>query len=285
MSPSWRHSGLDELVPIRNAADLSCNSGLERLPPEVRRSILSILDLSHLKALVYASPVFHQQYLLDRRYILSASIDLTLQSVCLDAYAVQQSENCTAPDHPTGVLEAWEKGLSLRPTIAVTEQEAVHMVARYFQTVVPIAKHFARQALNGLVRRMKEYEDDPAQNELEPQPPLGDTEWFRCLRAVYRFQLLCNVVRPIPGSHRGDRAHRAELVFHALSPWEVEELFAVYQFAQAVYDHSFIKIEDEVRLDHLRFFDRDRPPTPDGAFEVHVECKRQRSSLAVVLTF
>lgn len=64
------------------------NCGLDILPPEVRRHLLSILDLPRLKALVHASPTFHQQYLIDRKYLLCKSLEETLGSVTVDAYAV-----------------------------------------------------------------------------------------------------------------------------------------------------------------------------------------------------
>lgn len=46
-------------------------ASLEDFPAEIRRHILSMLELDELKVLVRASPVYHQQYLLDRRYLLS----------------------------------------------------------------------------------------------------------------------------------------------------------------------------------------------------------------------
>lgn len=254
------------------------DSGLERLSPEVRRYLLSILDLPRMKALVHASPVFHQQYLLDRRYLLGASIGSTLQSVCLDAYAVRQSEKCTTPAHFIGLVETWGKqfphGSPRQLTVSTTEEEAVRTVSRHLQTVVPVARYFANWALDDLARQTSEYENASTQQEPRTQPALSNTEWLRCLRAIYRFQLLCNVASPtIPGLKHSDAKNNAELLFNALPLWEVEELFSFYQFAQAVYNEIFDSIKNELRPDNPRFANQHRPPTPEGAFELDNDCK------------
>ena len=43
---------------------------LENFPADIRRHFLFTLDYGGLRALVHASPVYHQQYLLDRQYLL-----------------------------------------------------------------------------------------------------------------------------------------------------------------------------------------------------------------------
>ncbi|CAN8097711.1 unnamed protein product [Discula destructiva] len=270
-------SSRDRASPIHRTGQ-NCDSGLEELPPEVRRYLLSVLDLARLEALVHASPVFHQQYLCDRRYLLCASIDVTLQSVALDAQAIQESEKCTAPDHFTGLVETWGRQLSRESpqhlAISTTEHEASRMVSQHFQTIVPIAKHFAKWALDELARQANGCEDASSRYNPASLPALRHTEWLRCLRAVYRFQLLCNVASPaIPGLTPDDVKHNSELLFHALTPWEVEELFSFYQFAKAIYNGVFDSIENELRPDNPRFAAQDRPPTPEGAFGLDEQCR------------
>lgn len=263
------------------------HSGLERLPPEVRRHLLSILDLSRLKALVRASPTFHEQYLLDRRYLLSASIDVTLRSVGIDAYFVYKSANqaSTTQAHLVGLLKIWQEQLSQRsawqPNATVTEDEAIQMVSLHFQTIVPIARHFAKWALDNLAMHTKGAENLSSPDKLEPEPELSDTEWLRCVRAVYRFQLLCNVTNPaLSALGPGNIKKNAKSLFYALEPWEVEELFSFYQFTIAVYDKVFNDIRDELKPDNPRFDDQDRAPTPEGAFELDNEC-----GLAIISCF
>ena len=51
---------------------------LEKLLPEVRRSLLSVLDFQELQALVHASPTYYQQYLLDRSFFLHTCLGTTV---------------------------------------------------------------------------------------------------------------------------------------------------------------------------------------------------------------
>lgn len=68
------------------------NNALERLPAEIRRRILSILEYDGLKALVHASPVYHQQYLLEHQNLLCKCLEITLGgNTIVDAWAVYQS--------------------------------------------------------------------------------------------------------------------------------------------------------------------------------------------------
>ena len=67
------------------------NVHLECLPTKIRRHILSMLKYEELKALVHASSVYHQQYVLDRHYILFQCLKATLGGNIIDACAVFQS--------------------------------------------------------------------------------------------------------------------------------------------------------------------------------------------------
>lgn len=68
-------------------------SPLERLPSEVRRAILHKLELPQLSALVHASPVFHEQYLLDRRFLLCKCLEKLFHSssITIDACAAYRT--------------------------------------------------------------------------------------------------------------------------------------------------------------------------------------------------
>lgn len=251
------------------------DSGLERLPPEIRRHLLSVLDLASLKALVRASPAFHEQYLLDRRFLLHNSLEVTLGSVILDAYAVHRSSDraSNTPDYLTGLLGTWQGQLEQRSARrrdgAFTEDEAIHVVAFYFRTIAPMAAYFIRRALNEFERQTSGPDAKPL-----PQAEPSSTELQRCLRAAYRFQLLCQVGDPaMPAAVREDAVRNAIFVLLAPEPWEAEEIIALYQFAQAAYEKVFDDIESEVHPDNPRFDDQDRPPTPEGAFDFQNPCK------------
>lgn len=270
-------AGNDEARPtIITTAREDIDDGLEGLPPEIRRNLLSFLDLASLKALVRASPAFHEQYLLDRRFLLRSSLEVTLGSVILDANAVESSSDRASnrPDYLTGLLGTWRGQLEQRPSrplsSAITEDEAIRVVAFYFRTIAPMATRFTRRALDELGRQANE----PEGRSRKPQPESSSTEWQRCLRAAYRFQLLCQVGDPaMPAAVREDAIRNAIFVLFTPEPWEAEELISFFQFAQVAYEKVFDDIESEVHPDNPRFDDQGRPPTPEGAFDFRNPCK------------
>ena len=75
--------------PVRNK--VQGNFILENLPPETRRHVLYVTGFEELRALIHASPVFHQQCSLDRRSLLSQSSETMLGNVTVDACGVYQS--------------------------------------------------------------------------------------------------------------------------------------------------------------------------------------------------
>jgi hypothetical protein len=83
------------MEPIFNIEDIGvapstppCLSlaNVEWLPAEIRCLILSYIDdLEGLKALVFASRVYHEQYLLDRSQYLSQKLKTSLGGALVDA--------------------------------------------------------------------------------------------------------------------------------------------------------------------------------------------------------
>lgn len=233
---------------------------------------MSVLDLVGLKALIRASLALHEQYLLNRLFLLCSSLEVTLGSVSLDAHVVQKSTS-NLSGYLTGLLETWRGQLRQRPSWrlggGITEDEAIHMVSFHFRTVAAMAKYFIGWTLDELGRQTRE-----CQGASETQPEPSNTEWQRCLRAAYRFQLLCQVSGPtIPALRRKIAISNATSVLLAREPWEVKELFSFFQFAQTAYVKVFDDIESEAHPDSPRVDDQDRPPAPEGAFEFHNPCK------------
>lgn len=91
-------------------------------------------------------------------------------------------------------------------------------------------------------------------------------EKIRLARAIYRFQLLCEVIDCLEVSSRPDRDDILRSFLDVFEPWEIEEIFSFYQFVQDVYDGSFNEISPDLHPDNPRFEDHHRPPTPTGAF-------------------
>lgn len=95
------------------------NAPLESVPAEVRHHLLSILDFEGLKALISASPVYLQQYLLDRGHLLSECCEGTLgNDLIMDACAVYQSglipfSKTRTPNNVTQFLQSYKDRRSL----------------------------------------------------------------------------------------------------------------------------------------------------------------------------
>lgn len=252
------------------------NCRLESLPPEVRRYILSILDLSHLSALVHASPTFHQQYLADRRYLLCKSLEVTIGCLTVEAYAVYR---LAAPRNTSDFLEWYSEKCSQRAvaiTDDLTEGVASTIAGFYSRSVKPVVEDCARRMLDKLAESVGNNTGD--QKEVR----LSRTEMMRLTRAAYRFQLLCQLASP----ERTLREENLTALFNIMEPWEIEELFAFYQFALDVYDRVFTDIYWDLHPDNPKFDDQGRPPTPDGAFDLGSGCKlRMNRNLMALMMY
>ena len=266
-----------EPAPFMSESDLRPvqvkKHGLDSLPPEIRRHILSTLDVSQLKALVCAAANFHQQYIFDRKYLLCTCFERTLDSVTVDAYAVHLSmaQREDPKQDITDFLKTYEEDTSRRRLSLVdklTQEEAISMTSFYFRYVEPLAETYTRWMLASL-DEARETEDIPHSHQQIDTPT--STETMRVTRAIYRFQLLCNLAGPCENTLLSARDHLNDVVetlLDILEPWEVEELFSFYQFAEGVYDKIFKDIGWDLHPDNPKFNDQGRPPTPDGAFDL-----------------
>lgn len=101
-TPVARSSTTGEITPSSATARQNLDSDLESLPPKIRRYLLSVLELADLKALVRASPALHEQYLLDRSFLLCSGLEVTLGSA---VYRFQLLCQVTDPTSPALGLE------------------------------------------------------------------------------------------------------------------------------------------------------------------------------------
>ncbi|KAI8716317.1 hypothetical protein NCS52_00924900 [Fusarium sp. LHS14.1] len=249
------------IVSRRKEAEQADNCRLECLPPEVRRYILSILNLSHLSALVHASPTFHQQYLVDRRYILCKSLEATIGCLTVEAYAVHR---LSAPRNTSEFFDWYSEKCSHRAvpvTNDLTEGVASTIAGFYLRSVKPVVEECACRMLDNLAKNADDDHGD--QQTIRP----SQTEIMRLTRAAYRFQLLCQLTSP-ERTIRSSTEEKLQTLLNIMEPWEVEELFTFYQFALGVYDKVFTDIYWDLHPDNPKFDDQARPPTPDGAFDL-----------------
>jgi hypothetical protein len=251
-------------------------SVLETLPSELRLQVLShISDLDDLKALILASPVFYQQYRPDRKHVLSQVLVSTLGNLLAEAYAVQRSATLYSPPRPLPLdtlLQFIGNSTSMRfaPAELVLQEctlaDLVDMAAFHQSVARPLSRKCAAIFLQHL---------DPS---LEVGS-LSGTEQTRLLRALYRFQLYCNLFGqgPNPGGYRAvpqlEPSERLVLLFGAFKPWEVEEVDCIYTLIRNKYDAVLDAIRDDLARDNPGYNNVDRPTTPPGSSDSSDECR------------
>lgn len=233
-------------------------SAIERLPAELRCQILLSLDNIHdLSAMVHSSPIFHKQYVFDRKQILGKHLRATLgDRLFVTAYAVQLSVGLCQPQRLAAVggmqqfMERYQE-LCLDAAAVLHEcklDDIVGMTSFYLSTIRPLLRTMPQQLIDSL--------------RLEDEEPLefgslSATEALRITRAMYRFQLLCNFCGPDDaGDWRASRPPSIDPVdilgclFDNLEPWEMEEVACIETFLYYRYQTVFDEIgHDDRHLD------------------------------------
>lgn len=289
----------DSLVPVVEDTEtepvykkLQWNCYLEKLPSEVRRHILYLLRFEELRALIHASPVFHQQYILDRRSLLLKSLMPVPGNVAVDACAAYHSrwadyEDLCTKEEVTHFLQSYQnRRCSTQPSnfaAKLTEDQAASIVTFHLSVVKPLTRLYHGWALANLTNQTEGKSEDQADDK-----PLTKTEETRLFRAFYRFQLCCNLFGT--GRHRPLLCYRLDFrsvdilasFFCLFEPWEVEEIVCIYTFAKAKYTEIFQKIRWDVHEENPKFGGQ-RPPTPEGAFDLDNDCEHFPFPFAITL--
>ena len=268
--------------PEKSQRKIPCSSApLENLPAEIRRYLLFTLDYEELKTLINASPIYHQQYLLDRQCLRRSCLERTLGYFSADACAVYESGmddflKARTPKSVAHLIDSYEENLSLSHYSFLSEltmDEVMSMFSFHVSIVIPLAKSYTTWALNNLAKVTGK---DPPQSHDEL---LSRTEEIRLVRALYRLELYCNL---FGASHNrrhsrhtvweyGDEKDLFERLLHMYEPWEVEEMACAFTFSQQKYDQIFKDIHHDVHGSNPYYGGR-YPPTPPGAFDFDSEC-------------
>jgi hypothetical protein len=110
-----------------------------------------MLEFDELKALVHASPIYHQQYLLDRGYLLFRCIERSFPNFVNDACLVHR---CSTLDFSTTrtttnitwLLNSYMSHRSLVKYAALDDnfsfEDATSIAAFHFSIVNPLAKYY-----------------------------------------------------------------------------------------------------------------------------------------------
>ncbi|KAK3295339.1 uncharacterized protein B0H64DRAFT_459470 [Chaetomium fimeti] len=225
-------------------------SRLESLPAELRTLLLSSLaSLNDLKAATHASPVLYHQYRADRKQILGRVLRCTLgEKVFVDAYAVQKSTRLEYPPYLAAHLTAQAfmdtyQEHRAQPSIIAGEcaaADVMGMATFYWSTVGPLMQKIPQKLLHNL----------------DPSLQLGHlsrVEEERILRALYRFEMWCNLYGTKPGAAAGSQSVQPiEMLmyfFQVFEPWEIEEISCIHALLMDMYDHIFVDLK--LPLHHL----------------------------------
>ena len=217
------------------------------------------------------SPVYHQQYLLDRQNLLCQCLEKTLGSnTIVDAWAVHQSgfvdfSQTRTKETVAEFLESYQNRHSSLSHLSfsnmLTLEEVISMVTFYTSIVKPLMQYYTSWALDTLIEETK----NPQSHQ-----PLSRTEKARLVRGLYHYQLYCNLfgANYCCESFLGFQAIEILKIFISLyEPWEVEEMVCIYAFAKEKFNQVFDDIHWDVHQENPRFEGQNRPPTPDGAFD------------------
>ncbi|KAK2616173.1 hypothetical protein QQS21_000805 [Conoideocrella luteorostrata] len=245
---------------------LQLDTPLKRLPPEIIRQLLSVLELSDLRAMVFTSRFIYGHYEHNRMYLLRGSLETTLGSVTDDAYAVYLSSSKdfdlsrtrkTIRQFQKSYQEqlSWSKQHWHRAK-TLTDIEVISMV-KFHYTIIKFARPYLEWAMNNLA---DETGGSPCHETL------SKTEKKRLMRGIYRFQLLCNLFNPdVMETYPGLGLETFLCIFE---PWEIEEITCFYAFAEEKFRLVFRAIRWDVHQHNPQFDDQPLPPTPDGAFDL-----------------
>lgn len=228
---------------------------IETLPVEIQRHIMLCLpSLGSLGAFIRASPVFHSLFQSEpKNYIANCLINI-LGDTFIDAStaraAMQESfqhRRCVAmkEGHETMIiwpfLEAYRDKMQLSRKLwihSISLPEAVEMAKFQTSTVEPLVEEYASWALTNLGISKQAAE-------------LSRTERIRIQRAMYRFQIVCDVFgNKLKGDNLSNQRprHLGCLRFLAgYEPWEIEEILCVNAFFQEQYEKRLLQVSEGLK--------------------------------------
>lgn len=251
-----RRTGSSVPSPNLQTLHTTPSSRLECLPAELRCQILSSFsNLDDLKSTAHASPVLYQQYRADRKIILDSVLRQTLgDKVFVDAYAVQKSLPLEGPaELPVNLgvqffMMEYQKHYSGPSLISseCTVEDLIGMAAFYTSTIKPLLVSIPAMLLRNLNRSLQ-------------LGSLSSTERTRITRALYRFQMWCNLygTSDIAAARDWplDPFDMLMYFFEIFHPWEIEEISCIHTFFMEMYDRIFVDIRWDLDSSSIRFLD------------------------------
>lgn len=274
---------------------------LESLPAELRLRVLSALpDLKSLGSLIHASPVYFAQYRLDRKSLLSRCLEADLgREVLIDAIAAFNSTSSrigpsAAPNsNVTDFIDLYGWWRHTRSPVAMLGSMSLADVRwitwNHTSTVRPLAVRFSSWTWTNLKSSVADLELEESSEESHTPTPgvwlddVSRTESRRILRALYRFQIFCNLF-----SGKQCQSFTWEemylIFFWQFDAWEVEEINCVYQWIEQRYNQVVAEVGWEFHPSNPKFADDpDFGFEPDGALTLERDADGMFTRSAVVI--
>ena len=203
---------------------MACKSAMERMPVELRQELLGFLpDLISLRSAVLTCSSFYEAFIsaevLVTTRVLGNQVDL---EVLPEALAVLESSHLQPwtrqriQDFVRDHLDSRKPQLPSQWTLA--QAISLGSLHRHVQS---FATAFASDALTKQL----------GANELNtiPNYPPSHDEIHRIQRALYRFELYCNLFRD-PKRTLFNIKEQIPLFFFKFSPWEIEQLGIIHDY-------------------------------------------------------
>lgn len=229
---------------------------IESLPVEIQRHIMLCLPtLGALGAFIRASPIFHSLFQSEPKTYIATCLINILGSTFVDAStaraAIQdtfQHLRCVAmkEGHESRIVWPFLEGyrenvqqLSCKRWIrSISLPEAVEMAMFQTSTVEPLVEEYASWALANLGTSVKATD-------------LSRAERIRIQRAMYRFQIVCDVFgNKLKGGNLSNQRPRHLGCLRFLSgyePWEIEEILCINAFFQEQYENRLLEVSEGLK--------------------------------------
>ena len=203
----------------------STSHSLALLPTELAQTILSLLpDSFTLRALVLSASPFYRAF-------------LTAQNLILNAVLHNEFSEGVLPDTMAARMSSY-----VRPR---NEKEIEEFLSQYQPELQPLPESWSLSdslKLSRISRSVRYFTDDyaaalvvnPVTGIQDEQPmPLTRTEMVRIERALYRFEVFCNLFRRtdiMSSIMPGDLEEQQHLFLRKFAPWENEQLGCIYHY-------------------------------------------------------
>ncbi|KAI1082677.1 hypothetical protein F5B20DRAFT_577757 [Whalleya microplaca] len=219
---------------------------MERLPPEITQRILSLVDLDSLTAAKLSCRSIHDAFTGAEKVITTEILRRQIDSSILpEAIAVNKSFGLN-PDDVNAVATFTSEHLVARqtPPVLCSLDEALPM-RRFHKYVESLAIRLSQDALATIPA--------PFQTSYHPFRPTP-SELFRIQRALYRYQLYCNMF----GTRRVEKGEKLARYATYFAQWENEQVACVQNLLLRVIAKPFNEhIDHDISCELVPYIDRD----------------------------